>query len=365
MDNWKNLCSLITPLINGVVSETVYHSSFITWLNLIFHWENDKIKDEVPVQMGSTKKADIVLEGNDFNIVIEMKKPSIKLENDQAGQLIAYMRILGSKYKYGMLIGNKLKLFYVNDPNKELHEIKEIVSLDFDPNNKDGIELGNLLDYTVCSDNKLKEYSESKMEYFQRIQIIEMLKRDLEANNFEKIKQILKSELSKGYDEEVIQFILDEININFRRKENQYSRQNNVNRQPIDNSCLKDIMQYYNSIRDNNFICFGSDNKYRQISIIQRVRLLHYEFYNNYNNDYIGVEIHAESKELVGLNEVLSSFTGNIKGYTIEHKMIRGRERIIILVPCSAGKEVCSIVMKELINLTYEKICVEYKRLNL
>jgi hypothetical protein len=366
LNNWQNLCSLIAALIHGGgVSEATYHSSFITWLNLVFHWDKDKINDKVSVQMGSTKEADIVLEGNDFNIVIEMKQHSVDLGNKEAGQLISYMRILGAKYKYGLLIGNKLKLFYDYDPNKEPLEIKEIVSLDFDPKNKDGIELGTLLDYTVCSNDKLKEYSKGKMEYSRRIQITENLRRDLEANNSEKVKQILKNELSSEYDDEVIKSILDDIIISFREKQNKPSIQSNSKQQPINNSFLDEVMEYYNSICDKNFMCYGSNRKYRQIRIIKAVRLLHYEFIIRRDN-FIEVEIHYESTELEGLKDLVSSFTGNIKGYEIGYrKGRRSRVYIEISVPYSAGKEVCSAVMKELISQTSEKISDEYKKLNL
>jgi hypothetical protein len=153
MNNWEKLCAQITPLINGGVNEAVFNKFFLSCLRTIFNWENDNLKVEFPVPMGSTtKRADIILNGEDFSIVIEMKHPDKMLGNDHAGQLFSYMRILG--YKYGLLVGNEIKLFCDCDHNK----IKKIVSLDFNANNEGGKEFGDLLDSTVCSNNKLDEY---------------------------------------------------------------------------------------------------------------------------------------------------------------------------------------------------------------
>jgi hypothetical protein len=166
MNNWEKLCAQVTPLISGGVNEAVFNKSFLSCLRTIFNWGSDNLKAEYPVQMGSTtKRADVILTGGDFSIVIEMKHPDKVLGSDHAGQLFSYMRILG--YKYGLLVGSEIKLFYDCDHN----EIKEIVSLNFNANNKDGIELGDLLDSTTCSDNKLDEYCKLKIENLKKLRL--------------------------------------------------------------------------------------------------------------------------------------------------------------------------------------------------
>jgi hypothetical protein len=76
----------------------------------------------------------------------------------------------------------------------------------------------------------------------------------------------------------------------------------------------------------------------------------------------MGVEIHMEDDKFIILNDVISSFKGEIRGYTIRLENYYGRDRIKIRVPLSAGKEECSLVMKELINLTHKKISDECKK---
>jgi hypothetical protein len=355
----------VTPLIKGNVSEAVYHSSFISCLKTIFNWDDVNIKDKYPVPMGSTtKEADIILEGNGFNIVIEMKQPEIILGNEHTGQLISYMRILG--YKYGLLVGKKIKLFYDYDRNKKPNEIEEILSLDFNVNNEEGKILGELLDNTVCSDNKLHEYSEMRIKNFQKLQLVKQLKNDFEVSNFKKIKEIVKDGLLQdGYDEDVINIILEEIKISFTKIDNNQFNKIDENKKTYNNYILDEIMAYYNSICDKNFMCYGNNKNYRQIAIIKPIKnFLHYEFIIR-NITFVGVEIHAESRKLIVLNDVMSSFTGKINGYTIGHRIVKGKDYIQILVPYSAGKEMCSNVMKQLVELTYEKILNEYKNLEI
>jgi hypothetical protein len=377
MNNWVNLCKQITPLIKGNVSEDVFHNSFISYLETTFNWENANINSKFPVKMGTaTKEADIVLKGNDFTIVIEMKRPDIILSNDHEDQLFSYMRILG--IKYGLLIGNKIKFFY--DHN---HSVKpyEIASINLDPNNEDGKMLGEILDYTVCSNDKLYNYSKAKLESFQKAKRIENFKCSLEENNFEKVKVALgKSLLFDGYDEEEKRNILSNMVIYFKNKpvdtissaqsiniENRNGSNNqNSTENTINDNFLDEVMGYYNSICDTKFIAFGNNPKWRQIAIHKnsKIRLFHYEFIIR-SNSRIGIEIHNETNHLRNLNSVMATFNGIIQGYTINNREINGRNRIEIFVPYSAGKEVCSLVMVELIKMTHEKIIEECNKLNI
>ena len=358
MNNWEILCKNVAPLIRRNVDEDLYHSQFETYLETIFHWDETSIKHKPLVKWGTEKKeADIVLVGNGFGIVIEMKRPNIELGFEEEHQLTGYMRIL--KYKYGLLIGNKIKVFY-DDDTVGAQPI-EVASFSFDDNNSDGIALSDILDNSKCSNEKLMEYVNIRIEQQKKIEQKEKLKNELLADDKAKIKEILKNKLmSDGYNEEVICSILNDI---FNKKDNttiiqQIPLSNNI----LDEvKILDEVMNYYNSIRDHNFECFEKHIKYRQIAIIETEKNLHYEFLVR-ENSFMGVEIHMEDDKFIILNDVISSFKGEIRGYTIRLENYYGRDRIKIRVPLSAGKEECSLVMKELINLTYEKIRDECKK---
>ena len=355
MNNWEILCKHLAPLIRKNVDEDLYHSQFETYLETIFHWDETSIKHKPLVKWGTEKKeADIVLVGNGFGIVIEMKRPNIELGFKEEHQLTGYMRIL--KYKYGLLIGNKIKVFY-DDDTVGAQPI-EVASFSFDEKNSDGIALSDILDKSNCSNEKLMEYINIRIKQKKKIEQKENLRNELLANNGAKIKEILKNKLiADGYNEEVICCILNDI---FNKNGNTTI----IQPIPPSNNFLDEVMNYYNSNCDQNFKCFGKDKKYRQIEIIKTEKLLHYEFIVRENYS-MGIEIHMEHKKFIRLNDLILSFTGKIRDYTICQKIVKERERLYILVPFSAGKEECGLVMKELINLTYEKIRDEYKILKI
>jgi hypothetical protein len=156
-----------------------------------------------------TKQADIVLKGNDFGIVIEMKRPDNDLNNGEEIQLFSYMRFL--RHKYGLLIGKKVKVFYDDDDANNDNPL-EIASFGFDDNNTEGIALGNILDKANCSNEKLKEYAAERIKRNQTVRKLKHLKNELAAKGGEKIKEIVKNKLiDDGYEEKDVLAILDDI----------------------------------------------------------------------------------------------------------------------------------------------------------
>ncbi|AEF81864.1 DUF4357 domain-containing protein [Leadbettera azotonutricia] len=211
MNNWQKLCEQVNPLINKSVDENLFHLLFESFLKTIFNWDDINIKHKQPVPMGrDIKEADIILTGEKYGIVIEMKRPSVSLGDKEAGQLTSYMRIL--QYKYGLLIGNKIKVYYDDDTNKD--NPIEVANFDFDTNSSDGVALSEILDRNVCSNEKLKEYVIERIKRIQTKKKMELLKNELVNNDGNKIKIIIKEKLiSDGYKEENINDILNDISI--------------------------------------------------------------------------------------------------------------------------------------------------------
>jgi hypothetical protein len=211
-DYWKILCERINDLIEiGVTNEEPFHNALKKELKNIYNWPSQHIKHKPPVKIGSeTKYPDIVLEGDGFGIIIEVKAPGIILGDDQAGQLIAYMSSYYTsrnsvKCKYGLLIGGEIKVYFQNDPNKKP---QLITSFGFDVDSSDGNSLSEVLFYDVCSDEKLKKFIDKKMEEEKIIRI----KNDLLMNNGTKIKEIVKTQLiSNGYEKDLVDNIFKDI----------------------------------------------------------------------------------------------------------------------------------------------------------
>jgi len=363
-NHWKILCERVNDLIEiGVTNEDPFHNALEKELKNIYNWPPQHIKHKPPVKIGSeTKYPDIVLEGDGFGIIIEVKAPGVILGDDQAGQLISYMNNYFTdrnsiKCKYGLLIGGEIKVYFQDDPNKKP---QLITSFGFDIDSPDGNALSEILFYDECSDEKLMEYMYIRIKQQKDKEQEKNLKKELLADDGTKIKEILKNKLiSDGLDEEIICNILNDIVIKLKNETGE-NGPTPPPPPPPSNNFLDEVMNYYNSICDQNFKFNGNQKIYRNRAIIENEKQLHYEFLDR--RRYMGIEIHKENMRFIKLNDIISSFTGkNIRGYTIE-PMSRG---VKISVPYNAGKEECSLVMKELINLTYEKIRDEYKKLKL
>jgi len=219
MNNWQKLCEQVIPLIKNNVTEDLFHILFESALKTIFNWDSNSIQHKMPVPMGrDVKEADIVLKGINYGIVVEMKKPFTVLGDRETGQLTSYMRILG--YKYGFLISNEFQVFYDDDTRSNVPIL--IASFGFDPNNSDGISLGNILDRDICSNEKLKEFAIMHIERIQTQQEMDRLKNELLNSNGEKIKGIIKDRLlTDGYDESSIDNIIKNIDISYKSSNNQ------------------------------------------------------------------------------------------------------------------------------------------------
>jgi hypothetical protein len=159
LNKWQQVCKFVDPLIRANVPEVnVYQKIFEAILEIIFDWDPPHKRSHVPVPRGSAGSswdADIVLDGDDFGIVIEMKKAGVKLGEDEAGQIKTYMRMLENKkyrYKYGLIVGKQIKVFYDDG------DFREVAGFDFNPGNSDGKALFEILDRNVCSEEKLKKY---------------------------------------------------------------------------------------------------------------------------------------------------------------------------------------------------------------
>jgi hypothetical protein len=178
-ENWVKLCKeygnfLREKNVKKINEQEFHHSFFVPTLKKIFSWKIEGEDNEVPLRVGrETKYADIVLKGNDYKIVIELKAPKEKLDEKDIYQLWGYMGIL--RIKYGFLIGNKILAIYEDDNG----EMKISNYWEYNEDAPDGIDFGGILDASFCSSESLKKYME---KYTDKPKITEEDKKMSEEN---------------------------------------------------------------------------------------------------------------------------------------------------------------------------------------
>jgi hypothetical protein len=304
MNNWEKLCKNLSPLLSQQVNESLFHQLFAAFLETIFHWGDADIQQWVSVQFGrETKYSDIVLKGDNFGIVIEMKAPSVPLGEKETGQLISYMNQL--KCKYGLLVGYKIQVFYDDDT-----KIKMITEINYNSNNEDGVKLGEILDGRVCSNEELKKYMLDRIE-----------------------RKPLPISGGTGSPEDI--------------------QKNWTERMKIGK--LKEVADIYND-RYKMFQA-GEVTKgtylYSSIRIPKWPRYLHYEFLLR-DEGYIGIELHFENRvERERIREIFN----NYRGKKIEnHPITIDVNRIGIRAPLEEDSNRIALLMNTFIEETRGKI---------
>jgi hypothetical protein len=159
---WKKLCERVNDLIEeGNIREEYLHNFFESQLKNTLKWPPNHLKHEITVQMGrETKRADTIMEGDGFGIIIEMKTPIAVLGENDREQLISYMTAYHTarndiRCKYGLLIGKEIEVYFRSEPDKKP---QLVARFGFDVNSSDGNSLGKILMYDECSEEKLDKF---------------------------------------------------------------------------------------------------------------------------------------------------------------------------------------------------------------
>jgi hypothetical protein len=113
-------------------------------------------------------RPDIIIQSNNKrHFVIEIKKPSLLFNDTNAKQLISYMRLL--KLQFGILLGEKLQVFYETD-NDDSDPIIT-TEIQFTKDNPKGIEFIEIMKKDNYSFDNFKNYCERKMKEPKEIQV--------------------------------------------------------------------------------------------------------------------------------------------------------------------------------------------------
>lgn len=128
-------------------------------------WPADRVKREYPIQMGSTKKSDIVLLDSNYEpcIAIEVKLASSTY--DGVEQLGSYMDRCNPRLEFGITIKDDISLFYDEDTGRSIHSIDDAIlsaSLE-DSFDVEGIAIVENLSFKNFNEKTFKTYCEEKL----------------------------------------------------------------------------------------------------------------------------------------------------------------------------------------------------------
>lgn len=215
-DIWNEICFELRDSIQNNVLEKEYENTVCNCL-LLLGWKKFKgeIVTQCPVQAGHEKKyADIVvLQDNVEQFVIEVKRPSHLLQEEDEKQLFSYMRLLQHQVAFGLYVGDKIRLYYDDITSQQLPE--QVFSVEIKENNPDGMKFVELFSKDLFNVQTLINFcKEQKAIFYERKRIRLEVDRLLSDTNGQLFKDALKKRyLEEGHSESWADSVLEQLTL--------------------------------------------------------------------------------------------------------------------------------------------------------
>lgn len=215
-DKWNEICFLLSENIRNDISESDFEQNVIQALRVL-NWKEflGDLQIRPSFQIGASNRImpDFVVNSADKKnlFVIEIKQPSIPLNTNFQQQLFSYMRLL--KLQYGVLIGQVIQVFYDGDLTEHDDPVL-LESIEFERDSDKGLKFSELFSKESFSFDSLKSYTLSALNRINRkADQKKLLQRILSSEYHIELLELIKQDLLKSYDAEIIGSVLKEVSI--------------------------------------------------------------------------------------------------------------------------------------------------------
>lgn len=160
-NKWREFCFDLIVAAKDDILEDPYQEMIEQGLRQL-NWSkaNGEICPKERLQIGNRKQLepDITLKINDRSVfVIEVKRPSNKLNNDNILQLVSYMR--QRQVPYGLYIGDRIALFY----DDSIHQPTEVWGVKLDSDADEGWRFVDFFARGSFSAERLETFCKERM----------------------------------------------------------------------------------------------------------------------------------------------------------------------------------------------------------
>lgn len=167
-----------------------------------------EIDNQRSIRLGSKDRVipDIIIKGDDKDLfVVELKQLSLFFDNKMKDQLFSYLKQL--ELNIGVLVCHDIYvyIFYGNGNSA-------FVKIPLEKDNKDGAKFVELFSKGNFDKEKVKEFIEGKTKKDKNIKEMQ------ELITTEYVIDLIKNDLSKGYNQDEIEEALDNFNITINKK---------------------------------------------------------------------------------------------------------------------------------------------------
>jgi hypothetical protein len=214
---WEEICFHLNNK-TATMSEELYEQRIIMVLEKM-GWKEFRgeiiLKQNIPIGSNSYITPDIIVKSLDKNIsfVIEVKKPSVTLSNNNRNQLFSYMRQL--KLDFGILFGKKIQIFYDSMVDSLSSPILlQIIELN---NNKENLDFINLFKKDLLSEQSLEKYALKQICQINTIKKENDLKKEVLSSDFIlRLEEYTKRILLDSWDEKSVNEVMKNITISIK-----------------------------------------------------------------------------------------------------------------------------------------------------
>ncbi len=236
---WEEICYHLKD-VPSACREELYEQKIIQSLEKL-GWSRyvQEIVLKQKIRIGSCNRIipDIIVTrlDNSEAFVIEVKRPSIDIRNQShQDQLLSYMRQL--KLDFGLLIGNKIELYYDGKFN-QTDDPALLIEIDISKTDANGLIFVEMFKKELFSYQSLEVFAKNKLEEIALKAKKEKLKEKLNSTDYQnRIMQLIIGDLEEEkFNMKTIEEVLKEFTISVREKINQKQFASKLTRSDIQN----------------------------------------------------------------------------------------------------------------------------------
>lgn len=218
MEKWNEICYLINRHKKSNSDEKLFQNEIESIFEKLgwSRFKNEIISTQ-KLRIGSVNTIipDLTINLDGKNVfVVELKHPNFSSTQNQADQLISYMRQL--KLDFGILIDKSFHVYY-DEPTDGEKPIK-IYETEFIENNEEASSFIKLIEKQNFDKEKLTNFCEEKLEALNDKIIADKIVKNLEEQGEQKVFDLLINSLKADYNENIIENVVNNLNIIIKRK---------------------------------------------------------------------------------------------------------------------------------------------------
>lgn len=218
-DIWNEICYRCQPFFGSNASEKDYENEFVNCLGRLgwLQWKQE-INTQVIVPVGhERKRADIVVSKDGIEqFAVEMKRPGHQSNKDDELQLFSYMRMLPHQVKFGLYVGDDIRIYYDEPLSNKLPQLVSVI--EFTNDNPKGVELVGLLSKNTYSPDNFQQYCEVMLTLKKdEKRVKEEIAFLHTAEGIQKLKDfIIDGYMANGFEREKAEKIVAELSLSVK-----------------------------------------------------------------------------------------------------------------------------------------------------